>query len=274
LFLEYAMSSAAPLPRIDDSVLLRADASGIATLTLSRPLQFNALSSALLNELQTALDSIEGDESVRVVVIAGAGPAFCAGHDLKEMMANHAERAHQELFSQCSRMMLTLTRIPQPVIAKVHGIATAAGCQLVAQCDLAIAASNARFATSGVNLGLFCTTPGVALARNVSRKRAMEMLLTGDFIDAETALGFGLVNRVVAPEQLDLEVQALAENIAAKPRVAVASGKKMFYRQLETGLSEAYQLASHEMACNMMAGDTVEGVKAFIEKRPPNWRKQ
>lgn len=267
------MSSAAPLPREDEAVLMRADANGIATLTLNRPQQFNALSSELLSELQTALHSIEGDDSVRVVVIAGAGRAFCAGHDLKEMMANHGERPHRELFSQCSRMMLTLTQIPQPVIAKVHGIATAAGCQLVAQCDLAVAASSARFATSGVNLGLFCTTPGVALARNLSRKQAMEMLLTGDFIDAETALEFGLVNRVVAPEQLDFEVQRLAEGIAAKPRVAVASGKKMFYRQLEVGLAEAYQLASQEMACNMMAEDTVEGVKAFIEKRPPNWRK-
>jgi len=254
--------------------LLRADANGIATLILNRPNQFNALSSALLEELQSALDSIERDESVRVVVIAGAGPAFCAGHDLKEMMANHAERAHQELFSQCSRMMLTLTRIPQPVIAKVHGIATAAGCQLVAQCDLAIAASNARFATSGVNLGLFCTTPGVALARNVSRKRAFEMLVTGDFIDAETALDFGLVNRVVAAEELDGAVEELARNIASKPQVAVASGKRMFYRQIEAGIEQAYQLASQEIACNMMAEETVEGVKAFIEKRPPNWRKQ
>lgn len=255
-----------------EPMLLRRDAGGITTLTLNRPKQFNALSQPLLAELQAALDAIGGDPSVRVVVIAGAGSAFCAGHDLKEMRASRGQEFCQQLFDQCSRMMLTLTRIPQPVVARVHGIATAAGCQLVAACDLAVASENARFATSGINVGLFCATPAVALSRNLPRKQAMEMLLTGEFIDAQTARAQGLVNRVVPPTQLDQAVLALAGAIMGKSSVAVAAGKRMFYQQLEMGLDDAYRLASGVMACNMMAEDAAEGIDAFIEKRPPAWR--
>ncbi|HSO07953.1 MAG TPA: enoyl-CoA hydratase [Pelomicrobium sp.] len=265
------MSAAAPSSHTDEPILLRHDDGGIATLTLNRPKQFNALSQALLGELQAALEAIGRDASVRVVVIAGAGKAFCPGHDLKEMRANREPAFIQALFEQCSRMMLTITRVPQPVIARVHGIATAAGCQLVAQCDLAVAAADARFATSGINFGLFCSTPGVALSRNVSRKQAMEMLMTGDFIDAPTALARGLVNRVVPVDQLDAEVGRLCASILAKSPVAVAAGKRMFYRQLELGMEQAYELASQVMTCNMMADDAAEGVDAFIEKRTPRW---
>jgi len=255
-----------------DPILLRADAGAVATLTLNRPKQFNSLSRAMLIELQSALDAIAQDESVRAVVIAGSGKAFCAGHDLKEMRADTSREAIKELFDRCGRVMETITQIPQPVIARVHGIATAAGCQLVAQCDLAVAASDARFAVSGINVGLFCSTPGVALARNVTRKQAMEMLLTGDFVDAQTALARGLVNRVVAPDALDAEVQRLAAAIIAKAPVAVAAGKRLFYRQLELGLHDAYQLASEAMTCNMLTEDAAEGIDAFIAKRPPQWR--
>jgi enoyl-CoA hydratase/carnithine racemase len=254
------------------SVLLRQQRGGVVTLTLNRPAQFNALSQALLGELQTALDAIAAEESARVVVIAGVGKAFCAGHDLKEMRANPAKEFQQALFDQCSRMMITLTEMPQPVIARVHGIATAAGCQLVAMCDLAVAAESARFAVSGINVGLFCSTPSVGLARNVGRKQAMEMLLTGDFIDARTALERGLVNRVVPDDELDGEVKKLTDAIIAKSPVAIASGKRMFYRQLEQGLTGAYALASEVMACDMMTEDAQEGIDAFIEKRPPEWR--
>ena len=265
------MSAAAPAPHADEPILLRHDAGGVATLTLNRPRQFNALSQALLAELQAALEAIGTDAGVRVVVIAGAGKAFCAGHDLKEMRAKRGPAFIQSLFEQCSRVMLTLTCIPQPVIARVHGIATAAGCQLVAQCDLAVAAADARFATSGINYGLFCATPGVALSRNVSRKQAMEMLMTGDFIDAPTALARGLVNRVAPHQDLDAEVGRLCASILAKSPVAVAAGKRMFYRQLELGMEQAYELASQVMTCNMMADDGAEGVDAFIEKRAPRW---
>ncbi len=265
------MSAAAPAPHADEPIVLRHDDGAVATLTLNRPKQFNALSQALLAELQAALEAIGQDASVRVVVIAGAGKAFCAGHDLKEMRANREPGFIQGLFEQCSRMMLTITRIPQPVIARVHGIATAAGCQLVAQCDLAVAAADARFATSGINYGLFCSTPGVALSRNVSRKQAMEMLMTGDFIDAPTALARGLVNRVAPTDELDAEVGRLCASILAKSPVAVAAGKRMFYRQLELGMEQAYELASQVMTCNMMADDAAEGVDAFIEKRSPRW---
>ena len=253
-------------------LLLRHDASGIVTLTLNRPKQFNALSGALLNELQSALDAIAVDQSARVVVIAGAGTAFCPGHDLKEMRANRNPAFIEDLFRRCSKVMTTITQIPQPVIARVHGLATATGCQLVATCDLAVASTEARFATSGINVGLFCSTPGVALSRNVLRKRAMEMLLTGDFIDAQTALKQGLVNRVVAPEQLDAEVMRLAEIIKSKPRSAIALGKQMIYKQLEMGLEQAYQYASQVMTCNMMDDDAAEGIDAFMQKRPPKWK--
>lgn len=260
------------MERRDPPLLLREDRGNIAQLTLNRPRQYNALSEALLAELQEAWDAIGKDQSIRAVILAGSGPAFCAGHDLKEMRA-HPDRKYQEaLFQQCSRMMLTLSRIPQPVIARVHGIATAAGCQLVAQCDLAVASTEARFATSGINVGLICATPGVAVSRNMSRKQAMEMLLTGEFIGAQEAQARGLVNRVVAPENLDQEVWRLAETIAAKSPVAVAAGKQMFYQQLEMGMEEAYLYAAGVMACNMMAEDAAEGIDAFIEKRTPVWR--
>ncbi|SAL15903.1 enoyl-CoA hydratase [Caballeronia turbans] len=246
------------------------DTNGVVKLTLNRPDAFNALSEAMLEALEQGLKEIAGSDA-RVVVLAGAGRAFCAGHDLKEMRAEPALDYYRELFARCSRMMLTIQRMPQPVIARVHGIATAAGCQLVAMCDLAVASSDARFAVSGVNLGLFCATPGVPLSRNVSRKAAFEMLFTGEFIDAATARERGLVNRVASPVELDDAVRTLAATIAAKPREAVAAGKGLFYRQLETGIEAAYALASETMACNMMQDATLEGTQAFIEKRPPRW---
>jgi enoyl-CoA hydratase/carnithine racemase len=241
-------------------------------ITLNRPAAFNALSEALLDALQRALD--EASESdARVVVIGGSGRAFCAGHDLKEMRAEPSLAYYRTLFASCSQMMLTIQRMPQPVIARVHGIATAAGCQLVAMCDLAVAASDARFAASGVNYGLFCATPSVPLSRNLSRKAAFEMLVTGDFIDADTALERGLVNRVAAPDQLDDATRALAASICEKPRAAISAGKGLFYRQLEAGIETAYQLAGETMACNMMDDAALEGTQAFIDKRTPNWRK-
>ena len=255
-----------------EPVLLRDDKDGITTLTLNRPRQYNALSAAVLNELQGAFDAIALDKSVRVVVLAANGPAFCSGHDLKEMRANRTREFVADLFGRCSRMMVTMTRIPQPVIARVHGIATAAGCQLVATCDLAVASDTATFATSGVNVGLFCATPGVALSRNVSRKRAMEMLLTGDFIDAQTALDQGLINRVVAQDKLDAAVHALADSIRAKSSVAIAAGKKLFYEQIDMDLDNAYRLASEVISENMMKDDAAEGIDAFMQKRLPKWR--
>jgi enoyl-CoA hydratase/carnithine racemase len=246
---------------------------GVLRVTLNRPEAFNALSEALLDALQRALDEASQSDA-RVVVIAGSGRAFCAGHDLKEMRAEPSVAYYRALFARCSQMMLTVQRMPQPVIARVHGIATAAGCQLVAMCDLAVAASDARFAVSGVNYGLFCSTPSVPLSRNLSRKAAFEMLVTGDFIDANTALERGLVNRVAAPDQLDEATRALAASICDKPRVAIAAGKGLFYRQLETGIESAYQLAGETMACNMMDDDALEGTQAFVEKRAPGWRKR
>lgn len=251
-----------------DPILLRDDRNGVATLTLNRPRQFNALSAAMLDALQSAVDAITADNAVRVVVIAGAGRAFCAGHDLKEMRADPSPVFQQTLFLQCSRFMVALSRMPQPVIARVQGIATAAGCQLVAACDLAVAADDARFAVSGINLGLFCATPSVALSRNVSRKQAFEMLVTGDTIDAETALQRGLVNRVVPAADLDAEVARLAGVIAAKSPAAIAAGKRLFYRQLEMGVEAAYQLASQTMACNMLEADACAGIDGFINRKP------
>jgi enoyl-CoA hydratase/carnithine racemase len=245
---------------------------GVVRVTLNRPGAFNALSEAMLDALQHSLDDVAASDA-RVVVIAGAGRVFCAGHDLKEMRAQPSLDYYQRLFARCSRMMLTIQRMPQPVIARVHGIATAAGCQLVAMCDLAVAASDARFAVSGVNYGLFCATPSVPLSRNVSRKAAFEMLVTGEFIDAQTARERGLVNRVAEPEQLEDATRALAASICEKPRAAIAAGKGLFYRQLETGIETAYQLAGETMACNMMDDDALEGTQAFIEKRTPRWRK-
>ena len=255
-----------------EPLLLRQDDGGVVTLTLNRPAQFNSLSQALMHELQTELDRIAADERMRVVIMAGAGKAFCAGHDLKEMRSDASKAFQQQLFRQCSELMLTLVRMPQPVIARVHGIATAAGCQLVSMCDLAVASDNARFAVSGVNLGLFCSTPSVGLSRNVGRKQALEMLLTGEFIDAQTALARGLVNRVVPLEQLDAEIRKLVDSILAKTPVAITLGKQAFYRQLEMGLEHAYDLASETMACNMMAEDAREGIDAFVAKRKPQWK--
>jgi enoyl-CoA hydratase/carnithine racemase len=252
-------------------VLNERDARGVVTLTLNRPQQFNALSEEMLEALQRELDAVAADTGARVVVIAGKGKAFCPGHDLKQMKANPSVEYYRRLFAQCARLMMTIQRMPQPVIARVHGIATAAGCQLVAMCDLAVASSDARFAVSGINVGLFCSTPGVALSRNVGRKEAFEMLVTGDFIDAATAQARGLVNRVVPADQLDAEVDRLATSILAKPRVAISMGKDLFYRQIETGIDAAYQLAGQTMACNMIDDVAQEGVQAFMEKRKPTW---
>lgn len=252
-------------------VLVERDARGVITLTLNRPQAFNALSEAMLEALQAALDRVATDAAARVVVIAAAGRAFCAGHDLKEMRAEPSLGYYERLFAQCGRMMMTIQRLPVPVIAAVQGIATAAGCQLVAMCDLAVAVCEARFAVSGVNLGLFCSTPSVALSRNLPRKAAFEMLVTGEFISAERARELGLINRVVEADGLAAEVERLVASIVAKPRVAVAAGKGLFYRQLETGIEAAYADACGTMACNMMDEAALEGVQAFIDKRPPDW---
>jgi enoyl-CoA hydratase/carnithine racemase len=256
----------------ETDLLLREDAGGVATLTLNRPDQYNALSSALLAALQSAVHGLADDPSIRVVVIAGAGKAFCAGHDLKEIH-EHADPAFaKDVFERCRQLMTALTRLPLPVIARVHGPAYAAGCQIVAQCDLAVAAAEARFATSGVNYGVFCSTPGVPLARNVSRKRAMEMLLTGEPIDAATALAWGLINRVVPPDRLDAEVQALARSILAKSRAVIAAGKKLFYEQVDDSLDQAYRAATAAMVGNVRTEDGKEGIAAFVEKRKPRWK--
>jgi len=247
------------------------DGRGVVTLTLDRPQSFNALSEGMLAALQDELDAVALDDRVRVVVIAATGKAFCAGHDLKEMRAEPSLAYYERLFTQCARMMLTIQRLPVPVIARVQGIATAAGCQLVAACDLAVAVDSARFAVSGVNLGLFCSAPSVPLSRNVARKAAFEMLVTGDFISADEARAKGLVNRVASAENLDGEVEALLAAIVAKPRVAIALGKSLFYRQLEAGVEAAYEDAGRTMACNMMEEATLEGVQAFIDKRKPSW---
>jgi enoyl-CoA hydratase/carnithine racemase len=254
-----------------ETQLLVEIADGIATVTLNRPGQFNALSSALIGELQSAFDGIAADPGVRVVVLAASGRGFCAGHDLKEVRAMAGVPEVESLFARCSRMMLTITRLPQPVIAKVHGIATAAGCQLVATCDLAVASESATFATPGVNIGAFCSTPAVALGRAVGPKHAMEMLLTGAPIGAARAYEIGLVNRVVPAESLDAEVSAMARLIAARSSSAIASGKAVFYRQPQLPVDEAYALAGHAIACDFFTEDGREGVDAFLEKRAPRW---
>ena len=256
----------------DQALVLREqDTRGVVTLTLNRPRAFNALSEAMLVALQAEFDRVAADATARAVVIAAAGRAFCAGHDLKEMRAEPSLAYYERLFAQCSRMMLTVQSLPVPVIARVHGMATAAGCQLVAMCDLAVASSDATFAVSGVNLGLFCSTPSVALSRNLGRKAAFEMLVTGEFIGAEQARDQGLVNRVAAPDQLDAEVERLVASIVVKPAVAVAAGKALFYRQLEQPIAEAYDDAGRTQACNMMDEAALEGVQAFIDKRAPGW---
>jgi len=255
-----------------EPLVIRENLGSVVTLTLNRPKQFNALSVDMLSAMQTELDSIAQDSSIRVVVIAANGKAFCAGHNLKEMRANPEKAFQRALFEQCSQMMLTINRMPQVVIAKVEGIATAAGCQLVAACDLAVASDNAKFATSGISVGLFCSTPAVAVSRNLSRKQAFEMLITGEFIDAHTALHQGLINRVASAEQLDTTLQSLIDSIIAKSSVALTTGKTMFYNQLDMALAEAYEYASEVMSCNMMADDVSEGIDAFIEKRPAVWK--
>jgi enoyl-CoA hydratase/carnithine racemase len=259
-------------PATDASILVDRK-KGVATLTLNRPKKYNALSTEVLREVEAALLQIAKDDSVRVVVIAASGPAFSSGHDLKEMMANRTQEFIGALFDKCSEIMMTIQRMPQPVIAKVQGVATAAGCQLVAQCDLAVAASDAKFATSGINFGLFCATPGVPVSRNLPRKRAFEMLFTGEFIDAQTALSWGLVNRVVPPAKLDEEVAKLVDTIVDKPAAVCAAGKRLFYEQLESKIGHAYKIASQAITENMLGDDAAEGVGAFIEKRKPQWKK-
>ena len=257
---------------MDDALLTSRDGRGVVTLTMNRPANFNALSEEMLQVLQQALDRLAADESARVVVLAAAGKAFCPGHNLKEMIEQPSLAYYQGLFEQCSRMMLSILTLPVPVIARVQGIATAAGCQLVAQCDLAVASTEARFAVSGVNYGLFCSTPSVPLLRNIPAKQAMEMLLTGEFISATQALERGLINRAVPSDRLDAEIEKLVASILEKPRAAVAMGKDLFYRQREMGIEAAYQLANQTMAVNMMNECAQEGFTAFAEKRKPAWK--
>ena len=245
----------------------------VVKLTLNRGDKLNPLSEEMLIVLQTELDAIAKDATARLVILAANGKAFCAGHDLKQMRASPSAAYYKKLFDQCSKMMLTIQQMPQPVIARVQGIAAAAGCQLVAMCDLAVASAEATFAVSGINYGLFCSTPSVGLSRNLGRKQAMEMLLTGDFINAQTALDRGLINRVVPAAELDQALAVLAASILTKPSVSIAMGKQLFYRQLEMGIGAAYQLAGETMACNMMDEAALEGVQAFIEKRTPDWKR-
>jgi enoyl-CoA hydratase/carnithine racemase len=267
------MSAEAEVIAARDPFILSGREGGVARLTLNRPERFNPLSSAMITALQAELDAIASDTSVRVVILAAAGRGFCAGHDLKEMRAHADDKVWQRrLFDDCSRMMITLTKMPQPVIARVHAIATAAGCQLVSMCDLAIAADSALFAMPGVNIGVFCSTPAVGVARNISRKRAMEMLITGEPIDAQTALAWGLVNRVVPADKLDAEVQRFSEIILSRSPATIAMGKQAFYRQIDRSLEAAYDLASESMACNVLLEDAAEGMDAFIGKRRPSWR--
>lgn len=256
----------------DTPFILRSDAAGVATLTLNRPEARNALSLGMLAALVAELERIATDPTVRVVVVAGAGPAFCAGHDLKEIRAANFDGSFTEaLFAECTKLMLAIVSLPKPVIAQVHGVATAAGCQLVASCDLAVAADGARFATPGVNIGLFCSTPMVALSRNVGRKAAMQMLLTGELIDAHTALRFGLINEVAPAAELAARTATLAAKIAAKSPLTLAIGKQAFYRQAELSLADAYAYASEVMVTNLSKKDAHEGIDAFIKKRSPVW---
>jgi enoyl-CoA hydratase/carnithine racemase len=246
---------------------------GVRTLTMNRGDRFNALSSAMLAALEREIDAVSMQSDVRAIVIAGTGRGFCAGHDLKELRAHPDEAWQRELFAACSRVMVKLTQLPQPVIARVHGIATAAGCQLVSMCDLAVAADSARFALPGVNVGVFCSTPAVGVARNVGRKRVMELLLTGDTIDAATALDWGLVNRVVAAGDLDATVKAFTDRIVARSAAVVALGKRAFYAQVDRSLGDAYAVTSEAMASNLLEPDAAEGIDAFLEKRSANWKK-
>ena len=261
------------LPNATETPLLHErDDRGVHRVALNTPRNFNVLSEAMLEALQQALGAVAADNQARVLVIAAEGKAFCAGHDLREMRAHPEIAYHQALFARCTRVMMSIRRLDVPVVARVQGLATAAGCQLVAQCDLAVAASEATFGVNGIDVGLFCATPGVALSRNMLPKQAMEMLLTGDFISAHEAKARGLVNRVAEAGQLDAEVERLVERLLSKPREALAMGKALFYRQLETGMESAYQLAGQSMACNMVHPVAQEGVQAFIDKREPSWR--
>jgi enoyl-CoA hydratase/carnithine racemase len=268
---EFDRENQMPDSAVETVPLLRTDREGVATLTLNRAAARNALSIGLMTALEAEFAKLASDASIKAVVIAGAGPAFCAGHDLKEIRANPGRANYEALFEQCSRLMTAIVRSPKPVIARVHGIATAAGCQLVASCDLAVAAADARFATPGVNIGLFCSTPMVALSRAVGRKAAMEMLLTGDLISAEQAKAFGLINRIVPAAELETATHALAAQIAAKSPLTLKIGKEAFYRQAEMGLDQAYAYASRTMTENMLARDAEEGIDAFIAKRKPVW---
>tara|TARA_B100000686_G_C16805242_1_gene989514 strand:+ start:4977 stop:5786 length:810 start_codon:yes stop_codon:yes gene_type:complete len=245
---------------------------GITRITLNRPTQYNALSESLLSELSTVLRQISSNTSIKVVILRGEGPSFCAGHDLKEMRKSPEESYYRALFKQCSEVMLSMVSLPQPIIAEVSGTATAAGCQLVGTADLAIASTESTFAVSGINLGLFCSAPSVALSRNLSRKHAFKMLMTGCFIDAQTAVEFGLINEAVPPAQLESTVRSLAQDIASKPTNSIRTGKALFYKQLEQNLIDAYEHAGEVMASNMMFRDTQEGIDAFIEKRTPDWK--
>ncbi|MDX1711398.1 MAG: enoyl-CoA hydratase [Rhodovibrionaceae bacterium] len=254
-----------------ESYVLREDRNGVARLTLNRPKAYNALSTGMMSALQAELDAIKDDSQVRAVIIAGSGRGFCAGHDLKELRSRKDRAFYEEVFSQCSRLMMSVVELPRPVIAQAHGIATAAGCQLVASCDLAVAADSTRFGTPGVNIGLFCSTPMVALSRNVPRKIAMEMLLTGEQLDAHRAVEFGLINKAVPEEKLEEEADSLAARIVAKSPYVLKIGKEAFYRQLERPLKDAYTYTSEVMVTNMMARDAAEGIDAFLEKRDPVW---
>lgn len=257
----------------DNPLLLRQDDAGVTTLTLNRPDTRNCLSRDMLGALKQAIAEIAAADHVHVLIIAGNGPAFCSGHDLKEMHTKDYDPTYAEaLFADCAEVMQAIVHLPKPVIAQVHGVATAAGCQLVASCDLAIAADNARFGTPGVNIGLFCSTPMVALSRNVAPKQAMQMLLTGDLIDAPTALRFGLVNELVPAEELELRTRTLAQKLASKSPLTVAVGKEAFYHQLGLPLAEAYDYTRGVMVSNLRAQDAQEGIDAFVDKRPPVWR--
>lgn len=260
------------MPITDEPLVTRLDHQGIATLTLQRPGAYNALSDQLIEALTLELKAISAETQIRVVVLRGSGRGFCAGHDLKQLMLDDDAQRQQNTFDNCSQLMLTINQLPQPVIAQVHGIATAAGCQLVASCDLAIAEQGARFATPGVNIGLFCSTPMVALSRSVSQKHAMEMLLLGEMISAERACQMGLINRVVDADQLEQTVQSMAQNIAAKSGHCVRTGKQAFYRQLGQPLEAAYEDCSQVMGCNIQHQDAQEGIDAFLNKRQPQWR--
>lgn len=265
----------ANVPVVDEELVKQStDERGVVTLCLNRPDAFNALSEAMLDALHNKIDAAAADENTRAIIITAKGRAFCAGHDLKEMRSQPSDEYYQRLFARCSRLMMAIQTAAVPVIAQVEGIATAAGCQLVAMCDLAVASADARFAVSGIKLGLFCSTPSVPLSRNVPRKVAFEMLVTGEFVDAEDAMRHGLINRVAEGDDASAEMESLVASIVAKPAVAIRAGKALFYRQLEAPIQEAYDLAAHTMACNMMADDALEGVQAFIDKRSPSWSDQ